>query len=173
MEQNEEKRYSMKKNRRGSAEMKKKAPPQPAAQTCTNRERQQANHERAAPAFPAKTAKTKTGERATTPSSVSSARAPNDPKVKPRPPTPSSTPSLTSLTESERKASEEAEAEKMEGDDCSEEDVPESGRNVDDEPRNVEGDTQSYQKLESSAEPSRTLRRNCKKPRYTQPPPAK
>ena len=170
MEQNEEKQDNPKKKKRRSGDTKQSTAPEPGAQTSTNKERQRADHERAAPASPAETAKTTTSERATTPSSVSSARATNDPRGDPRPPTPSSKPSPTPLTDTERKTSEEAQGEKMVEDDCSEADAPQG--TMDDEARN-DGDGESSQNSESSEEPRRTLRHNEKKPRYTQPPPAK
>ena len=84
MEQNDENPDNPKKRRRRSGDMKQNSPPKQAQETCANKERQQANRQTAAPAFPAETGKTKTSVRAP-PLSVSSATAGSDPKGEPRP----------------------------------------------------------------------------------------
>ena len=170
MEHNEENQDNTKKKRRRSGGTRRSTAHKQGAQSSTNKERQRADHERAVPASPVETAKTTTSEHATTPSSVSSARATNDPRGEPEPPTPSTRPSATPLTDTEKKASEEAQGQKMVEDDGSEGDTPQG--TMDDEARN-DGDEESSQKLESSEETRCILRNNEKKPRYTQLSPAK
>ena len=170
MEHNEENQDNAKKKRRRSGDTRRSTAHKPGAQSSTNKERQRADHETAVPASPAETAKTTTSEHATTPSSVSSARATNDPRGEPGPPTPSTRPSATPLTDTEKKASEEAQGQKMVEDDGSEGDTPQG--TMDDEARN-DGDEESSQKLESSEETRCILRKNEKKPRYTLLSPAK
>ena len=162
MEQNEKKQDNRKKKRRRSDDTKQSTAHEPGAQTSTNKERQRADHERAAPASPAEKAKTTTSERATTPYSVSSARATNDSGGPSRPPMPSSRPSPTPLTDTERKTSEEAQGQKMVEDDGSDADAPQGTMH---EEAHSDGNGESSQKLESSEEPRRTLRHNGKKPR--------